>query len=454
MSDTTVADVVVDGLARAGVVRAFAGPAGGPLRDACAGRGLAVVATASAAAAATMAAVSGLLERAPGAAIVAGPVDVRGAAADRAPLVVLRVADQPTEAPAGVKARLVLEPASAAHWIAHACQLAMKAPRGPVEVDVTSAALGAAALPVATGVRPARLPPAPPAMLDDLARRIGAASRPVVLAGLECEDDDAWWIRPFAESVPAPVLVTPRAKGAVPDPHPLALGVLGSEGPQAALVARADLVIALGLDAAECRGWTPSMPVVRVGRSAAEGVSWAPALDVVAEIGLVLEELAPRLRDRERADWDVAWLDRLKRGLGASRAVPAPGLPAWRAVQLTREATPAGTVAAVDASGPTADALAFWHCVAPHQLLLGDEHAPGFGARAAVAAALARPWQRPVCFTGDVGLEAARDDLARAAGEGVRVLVVVTGAARRDEAGFEADLVRAVGQRGVAVIGG
>ena len=93
---------------------------------------------------------------------------------------------------------------------------------------------------------------------------------------------------------------------------------------------------------------------------------WAPALQVLGDIGAVIEELAQRLRDQPRADWDVAELDRLRRE-GAARCA-GDGLTA-RVVRLAREATPAGTIATVDAGQHHACVASAWPAVAPREFL-------------------------------------------------------------------------------------
>ncbi len=147
--------------------------------------------------------------------------------------------------------------------------------------------------------------------------------------------------------------------------------------------------------------------------------------EVVGEIGLVVEELAPRLRDRARADWDMAELDRLKRDLGARRA--ALGFP-YRVVRLAREATEAGTIAAVD-SGPHADGVtALWDAVAPGEFLISNGPATaGFALPAAIAAHLARPERRVVCFTATAGLVAAASELETATRLRAPIVVVAFG---------------------------
>jgi acetolactate synthase-1/2/3 large subunit len=368
------------------------------LAHAATARGLRVVDVADPTAAGVMAAVTGELDDAPGAAVVStagGLVPVLDGAAhatrDRAPVVLLSDAGADARLlEPSTKASLVLDAASAGHWIAHAAQLAMAHPRGAVHLGVPDAVAAAPALPVATSCRRAPLPPAPPAALDALAAAIAGAARPALVTGLEVVEDDAKWVRALAEALPAPTLSTAKGKGALPDPHPLAFGLLAPGHP---LATRADLLVALGVDAIELPpgGWPSGIPVAHVGRSTA--TLYRPVVEVVAEIGLVIEELAPRLRGRARADWDVAELDRLRRAR-ASRPPPGPGLARRRVVELVREATPAGTLAALDV--PLAEG---WQAVAPRELLVPNGAATlGFALPAALAAALAREARRVVAI--------------------------------------------------------
>jgi len=244
---------------------------------------------------------------------------------------------------------------------------------------------------------------APATLLRDaLSDAISSAARPVLIAGLETGPDDAKWLRALAESVPAPVLTTPKGKGALPDPHPLALGLLAAGHP---LLAQSDLLIAVGVDPVEVGPgvWPAGVRVASITRRAGDAT-------VVGEIALVIEELAPRLRGRTRADWDVAALDRLKRGLRV--AAPAgPGLARRRVVELAREMTPAGTLLTLDVP-----LTAAWQSVAPRECLVANGAATlGFALPAALAAALARPDARVVAVGAAAGFAAMAGEWRTAA---------------------------------------
>src|SRR5947209_3390544 len=278
-------DLIVDGLNRLPGVRCAL-----PRVEAARRRGLPVVLAHDEAAACVMAAVTGDLVSAPGVALAApGPgvaaaaTGVARATLDRSPMIL--VTDRHPESVHGCKASLALDAVSASRWTAHAAQLAMQEPRGPVHLDVPAEVAGAAAVPMAASCRPEPLPPPDPRALDEAARLLANASHPVLIAGLQCRSaTDAQWLRALAEALPAPVLLTLRAKGVLPDPHPLMHGVLWPGGGEGPLLGRADLIVALGLDAIEVSPspWMTTAPLLYLAPSPATGEWYRPVVQVVA----------------------------------------------------------------------------------------------------------------------------------------------------------------------------
>jgi acetolactate synthase I/II/III large subunit len=318
----------------------------------------------------------------------------------------------------------------------------MTDPRGPVHVACAEAVADSPALPVAATGRPASLPPPTPAELETLGDALARASRPLVVTGLECGADDAKWVRAFAESLPAPVLAMPKGRGVLAEPHPLALGLVDADHP---LLARADLIVLVGVDAMELPpGVLPAQPWARIARAPwPEGAPPCVA-EAAGEIALVLEELAPRVRARPAADWDVAELDRIKRAVTRE----ARATPTSRLIGLVREATPAGTVVAAEV------ALGFaWQAVAPRQVLtpLGGVVPAGYATLAAVAAQLADADRRVVAFTTPAGCPAAESGLALATALGLPIVGVVLQPGR-DEAAFATAFSRALVARRPALL--
>src|SRR5262249_46705674 len=352
MTAATVADIVVGGLARATTPRIFTvrRPSSAvAVLQAGERRRLPIVSGANGTAATLMAAVTGELADAPGAVILADAEEawsgLRYASTSRAPLIAMVERSVRAEAASLVKGVVEAEPMSAAHWIAHAVQLAMRDPRGRVVVRVARDAATEAALPVRASLRPAVAPPSS-AGLDDAARLLVSAARPVLIVGLECRTGDAGgWLRPFVETLQAPTLTTLKGKGVLPDPHPLALGLVSSAVGRS-LLERADLVVSVGVDAVELpsRPWPLTTPLLHLGRTTHADALGAK-VELIGDIALILEELAPRLWARSRADWDVAELDRLKRSATA-RARSEPSREA-RILHIARELMPTGTIATV-----------------------------------------------------------------------------------------------------------
>src|SRR4029453_2043054 len=144
-------------LARAGAGRLVTTRADDPtitgVREAAERRGMALAQGPDPPGGGVLGAVSGEVGDGPGggvASLDAAPGLVRGLAhaqRDRSPLIAITGAgaDVALLAPV-VKASLVVEPASAGHWIAHAANLASSAPRGPVHLQVAAAVTGESAL--------------------------------------------------------------------------------------------------------------------------------------------------------------------------------------------------------------------------------------------------------------------------------------------------------------------
>jgi len=484
----TVADLIVDGLVRAEVPRLFGVPGGGSnleVLEAARVRGLPFVLCHQEWAACIMAAVTGELTGRPGAVlstlgpgVTASATGLAHARLDRSPLIyvsdrhpaaVLQFAthqyvDHGAHVGAVAKDSVSVGADSAAHWVAHSVRLALTEPRGPVHLDLPADVAGRSAVPAATSVTPAPLPPLDGELVERAAAMIRAARRPLVIAGLGCRAADAKWLRAFAEALPTPVLTTYKAKGAIPDPHPLALGIFTGGALEEPLVRRADLIIAFGLDTVELipRPWAYTAPVLSLTRCpAAEprlqapggGAYFTPALEVVGEPGSILEDLAGRLLGRARADWDVAEVDRIRRERLAALEVPVPGLAPHRVVQMTRELTAGGSIATVDAGAHMFPATAYWHALEPGELLISNGLATmGFALPAAIAAQLVHPHRRVICFTGDGGLMMVAAELETVARLGLPIVIVVFNdealsliAIKQEQKGFEGVSMRYTG---------
>lgn len=432
----SVADLLVSGLREAGTPRLFGVPGRGSNRElleAAHAQGLTFVRCHQESAAAIMAAVMGELTGTPGAVLASLAPGVASLASgvayallDRAPLILFTDRhpapmegfaihphlDHAALFSALAKESIVVAPASAAEQIARAVRLALADPRGPVHLDVPADVAASCALsPTASEALPLLSPPDADA-LDRAAQRIAAAYYPVLLVGLQCRAaQEAKWLRALAESIPAPVLTTYKAKGVFPDSHPLALGIF--TGGESGLLGRADLIVAIGLDTVELvpRAWPYRSPVVHLARTPYTGHDFIPAVEVTGELGLIVEELAPRLRRKTQANWDVALVDRLKRDQILLPISSRAALTPRQVVRIASEVAPAGSVAAVDPEPGLLAATRFWPVEEAGTFLVATGlGAVGFALPAALAAQLVYPDRCVLCLT-------CADGLMRVAGE-------------------------------------
>ncbi|MGH7415875.1 MAG: thiamine pyrophosphate-binding protein, partial [Candidatus Rokuibacteriota bacterium] len=168
----TVAELIVEGLLRAGVPRVFGVPGGGSNLDvleAARARGLPFVLCHQEWAACIMAAVTGELTGRPGAVlstlgpgVTASATGLAHARLDRSPLIYIsdrhpsgalpyathQYVDHAAHLAPIVKGSVTVTPESAGHWVAHAVHLALAEPRGPVHLDLPAEVAGAPAVPV------------------------------------------------------------------------------------------------------------------------------------------------------------------------------------------------------------------------------------------------------------------------------------------------------------------
>jgi len=160
----------------------------------------------------------------------------------------------------------------------------------------------------AAGIRPA------PAVLTDAADRLAAAQRPVVVVGHGARFDMAAVIA-LAERVGAPILTTFKAKGQIPDRHPLAGGVLGRSGTPVAswLMNEADLLLVFGASFSTHTGISAKTPTIQVDRDRmALGKFHAVDLPVWGDVGPVAADLLRHLGpgapdDGQRRDLAQRW---------------------------------------------------------------------------------------------------------------------------------------------------
>jgi len=277
---------------------------------------------------------------------------------------------------------------------------------------------------------------AAPSAVKQMSQRLAAAKRPLILAGGGAIAAAAALTR-LAETLGAPVALTINAKGLLPAAHPLLIGSTQTLAATRALVAEADVVLAIGTELAEtdydvtfAGGFEIPGALLRIDIDPDQTVrNYPPELALVADAQIAAEALLAELQRLPLAPRHSAW--------GAQRVARrwAELTPAWDAA--TRAQT------------------RFLHTVLeelPNAVLVGDSTQPvysgnltlnldhprrwfnastgygtlGYALPAAIGAWLGRGDGQPVvCLIGDGGLQFTLPELASAVEARTPIIVLL-----------------------------
>ncbi len=466
----TVADVIAAELKRAGVETIFGLPGGEnvQLLDALRRAGIRYILVHNESSAVFMADVTARLTGKPGVCMTTlGPgaasavAGVAHAYLDRAPVLVI-TAQIPDErrhsathqyidiaalyAPIA-KGTFKAQPHNVRENICRALDVIWDGRPGPVHLQVTNEDAGKPMNVIDVGTKQSRVREdayaASPSTLPSLrsgqalamtqkARDILSRShRPVIVAGLGLEPERPYdALRAFAEAANVPVICTPKAKGALPDDHPLAAGVLGltRTDPAYELLDQADCILAVGFDVVELvKVWNYNVPLIWIAAWENRDPTIPSAVEFVGAMMPVLQELAQCAWQTDRA-WGRARVAAHRAELSRQElSTPARGrMFPQQVLAAIRRATPRDVLFATDVGAHKILAALTWQTLAPNSFLVSNGlSCMGFALPAAIAASMVQSEKPVVCLTGDAGLLLAMGELSLLARAGTRVMVVV-----------------------------
>jgi acetolactate synthase-1/2/3 large subunit len=338
----------------------------------------------------------------------------------------------------GGMARWVVEVDSAAKLaevVPRAFHVARGGRPGPVVVALPEDILVESATVPTRDPYPRALPHPDPAQIAELARRVNAAQRPVLIVGggVQYARARAPLVR-FAERFQVPVLTTFRRMDAFPNSHPHYAGnlAIGTQGSQE-LVAASDLVLVVGdrLSEITTNGYRlpgPEQPLLQVDIDPlAIGRNFAPALALVSDAALALEaalEHAPRRAAPARAAWVREQHARYEREstppVRPSRLASADQVLRDLSAQL-----PLDSILTTDAGNFSGWVHRFYRYDAEDSFLGPTVGSMGYGMPAAIAAKLAHPHRVVVGTCGDGGFMMTVQELATAVQHGVNIIQLV-----------------------------
>ena len=275
--------------------------------------------------------------------------------------------------------------------------------------------------------------PVPTGDLTRAARMIAAARRPLALVGIGL---DPIKVRPallrWIEATGIPVASTPKAKGLVPEDHPLfvatATGMAG-DTLFVELLSETDLLIGIGFDPVEAiRTFYTERPLLSIGEYSLVDRQFAPALELVGDVGQILEALQAEATAQHT--WSPESLGIFRRRLAAfltpSVDRSGAGLSPAHLFGRLRDLVPRETILTVDTGAHKLLVGQVWPCYQPLSYLVSHGLSTmGYALPAAMAAKLQHPERPVVAVTGDGGLAMVLAELETAARLGLRVIVIV-----------------------------
>jgi len=317
--------------------------------------------------------------------------------------------------------------------LAEAWRRAQTPPSGPVFIEVPVDVLRASAADAAIdGLRgdPPAFAVAAGAAVDEAARLLSAAERPVLWAGGGVLRSGAWdELAALAERLQAPVATTYMGKGALPDDHPLAVGSSCDEPAFRRLLADADVVLCIGTElGAENTGhWALhfSGRLIQIDATPERiGLNY-PALGLVGDARQTLQALLKCVTSHSAdgaAQEVVAELRReIQGGLKDHARALEPEL-----LHTIQNALPRDGAQAWDMTTLAYWAAAFSPVLSPRRFLypLGSGSL-GYGWPAALGAAAALPHTPVLAVVGDGGFSYGLADLASARQHGLSVALLL-----------------------------
>ena len=277
---------------------------------------------------------------------------------------------------------------------------------------------------------------AAPAAVQQMSQRLAAAKRPLILAGGGAIDAAAELTR-LAEALGAPVALTINAKGMLPAAHSLLIGSTQTLLATRALVAEADVVLAIGTELAEtdydvtfAGGFDMPGALLRVDIDPDQTVrNYPPQVALVADARIAAQALLTEVNRQPLAprspDWGTARVARLWAELE----------PAWdaatraqtRFLNAVLEELP-GVVFVGDSTQPVYSGNLTLNLDHPRRWFNASTGygTLGYALPAAIGAWLGRGDGQPVvCLIGDGGLQFTLPELASAVEARTPVIVLL-----------------------------
>ncbi|UWQ51171.1 thiamine pyrophosphate-binding protein [Leisingera caerulea] len=325
--------------------------------------------------------------------------------------------------------------AEAADLIADkAVAIATEPRNGPVHIDVPISVADAPARD--RGIRRAPASATAPSgeALAQARSWLAASTRPVAVIGLDALQENAGpAIRSFVEKHQIPFITSYKAKGILPENHPLCLGGAGlsplADKHLLPLVREADLVLSIGYDPIEMRpGWrnvwdVKTQNVIEVAPETNTHYMHQAGLNFLTAIAPTLMALSDGTGPR--GTWPTGRPAAVKAELADAFPQDDNWGPAG-VIAECRAVLPPETLATADSGAHRILLSQMWDCQEPRGLIQSSALCTmGCAVPMAIGRKLAQPERPVVSFSGDAGFLMVAGELSTAAELGVAPVFVV-----------------------------
>lgn len=265
--------------------------------------------------------------------------------------------------------------------------------------------------------------------LNELNRYLSWAKRPVMAIGLTAQRSEIRnRILVFLDKFNIPVVITPMAKGIIPEDHPCYAGVLfhALSDSLGDLYNDCDLVIGLGYDQVEYNyeSWIPDVPLVHFDTKAVDLPDKEHVIRFTGqpeEWFAVLESLNPG-----RLISDADKIISIRSSITARFKKLTFNFGPVAALRILEEELPAGSVVTADVGSHLHLLGQYWKVAARDNFIITNGWSGmGFSIPAALAAKLHRPQSTVACITGDGGFLMTAGEMITARRYGLAIVVVV-----------------------------
>jgi acetolactate synthase I/II/III large subunit len=234
----------------------------------------------------------------------------------------------------------------------------------------------------------------------------------------------------LVEKFRIPVVLTPMAKGLIPENHPAYAGVLAHA--LAELVGQthqqADLVIGIGYDPVEINyeDWMPNAPLLHIDTKAADIDTQRILLscNVVGNIKMAIKRLLA-LNCGEKG-WDMKELATRRELMFNSLKAPQGSFGPRMVLDALREILPHDGIMTCDVGAHLHLIGQHWRTPSPEcQIMTNGCSSMGFAIPAAIAAKLSYPEREVCCVLGDGGFNMSAGELATAQRLNLKIIFVL-----------------------------